>query len=645
MSYVPAIDGVRGLAVAAVVLFHGGVSWAGTGWLGVDAFFVLSGFLITTLLLREHADTGRVALGTFWLRRARRLLPALLVVVSACLAYAVLTSPEGVTSDLRDSTIATVGYVQNWHLLLDDGGGYFAQGGPPSPLRHAWSLSVEEQFYVVWPLVAVAALAARGLRLLLAVCVVGAAAAASWAALLAARDVPVDRLHLGTDTRAQGLLIGAAVAVLLARSPHLRRTGALGAAGLVLAVGVAALLLGAPTHTAYVGGSTVFCLAVAAVLVSVVREPSTRAARALSWRPLVWSGQLSYGLYLWHWPVFLAVTGARTGLTGWPLLTLRTALSLALAVVTARLVERPFRSGSWSSPRRVVLALPAAATLVVAAAVAAAVLAPAVEHPPAADGTALPPPPRPAPEAPPTVAAAAPSPAPPGPAPSPAHEDDGGPVRALVVGDSVAMTLAAALPSTSAVSVVNGGVLGCGLLERGRYRYAGQVAETPAQCEGTPARWAQAARQHSADVVAVLVGRWEVMDREIDGEWTAVGDAAYERELERHLREAVRAVAATGARPVLLTAPYSRRTERPDGGLWPEDTVERVDRWNALVRRVAAGHRPALPVIDLDRRTGPDGRYTEHVEGVRLRYDGLHITSPAGRWLAPWLLPQLLAAR
>jgi peptidoglycan/LPS O-acetylase OafA/YrhL len=648
LPYAPGLDGVRGLAVVAVLLFHGGITWAATGWLGVDAFFVLSGFLITTLLLNEHAASGRVALGPFWVRRARRLLPALLVVVTATLAFAALTSPEGVTPALRNSAFATFGYVQNWHLLLDDGGGYFAEGGPPSPLRHAWSLSVEEQFYVVWPVVAAAALAARRSRALLLVCSLGALASTSWAAVLAARGVPLDRLHLGTDTRAQGLLVGATAAVLLARHPDAGWVRRIGLPGLVAAAAVPVVLLAAPKPAAYTGALTAFCVAVAAVLVAAVRVPESLVGRLLSWSPLVWVGQLSYGLYLWHWPVFLALTGARTGLTGWPLLTLRVAVSLALTVLTARLVEQPFRSGAWSTPRRVVTVLPAALGLVASAAAAAVVLAPPPADAPPLDTAVLAAVP---PGATPSVASTPPAATTPTAAPTPsaasvltppAHRH--GPVRVLVVGDSVAMTLAAALPPSSEVTVVNGGVLGCGLLESGRYRYAGDVDGTPRQCANTPQRWAQAARHHQADVVAVLVGRWEVMDRQIDGRWTSVGDPQYEQDLRGRLDRALATVAATGARPVLLTAPYSRRVERPDGGLWPEDTVDRVDRWNSLVRQVAAGRHPAVPVVDLNRRTAPQGRYAEEVEGVRLRYDGLHITRPAGRWLAPWLLPELARA-
>jgi peptidoglycan/LPS O-acetylase OafA/YrhL len=587
----PGLDGVRGLAVAAVLLFHAGVPWAAGGWLGVDAFFVLSGFLITSLLLAEHARTGRVAIRAFWFRRARRLLPAVVVVVAAVVAQAALTGESGVTRGLRDDALATLAYVENWRLLLADDGGYFTAGGPPSPLRHAWSLSVEEQFYAVWPVAVLLALGSSwGRRHLPAACAGGALASAAWAAALAASGAGVDRLHLGSDTRAQALLVGAAAAALVARG--VRVPSALGAWGLAAATGTAAVLGLAGPGAAYRGGLLLFAVALAAVVVAASSRPGTLPARLLAREPLPALGRVSYSLYLWHWPVFLTLTGGATGLTGLPLLALRIGVSLALAAASYRLVEAPFRSGRWSSPARVAVTVPVAAAGVAVLAVAGAALAPVA---PAA----------PVPPLVPAVVAAAP----PAPVQGPVLPADAprapGPPRVLVVGDSVARTLAQALPPADGVELHNGGVLGCGLLEAGRYRYAGQVATTPPQCVDTPARWAAAARQVDADVVSVLVGRWEVMDRELpDGRWTSVGDPAYEADLRRRLVSALRAVAATGARPVLLTAPYSRRTERPDGGLWPEDTAERVDRWNAVVRAAAADVRPPVPVIGLGARMG-----------------------------------------
>src|SRR5436190_23941935 len=148
LGYVPGLDGLRGLAVIAVLLFHGGVTWARGGFLGVDMFFVLSGFLITSLLLDERWKTGTVRLSKFWARRARRLLPALLALLAAMAAYAMWVPMDTSPASLRRDVFATLAYISNWHFILD-GGSYFARNAPPSPLRHTWSLAIEEQFYVL----------------------------------------------------------------------------------------------------------------------------------------------------------------------------------------------------------------------------------------------------------------------------------------------------------------------------------------------------------------------------------------------------------------------------------------------------------------------------------------------------------------
>src|SRR4051812_16049700 len=155
LGYVPGLDGLRGIAVIAVLLFHGGVSWARGGFLGVDLFFVLSGYLITSLLLDELRRTGTIGLGGFWSRRARRLVPALLLVVAAVGASALLVDPPGGLATLRGDGIATLGYIANWHYIAE-GASYFGQTAAPSPLRHTWSLAIEEQFYLLWPLIVLA---------------------------------------------------------------------------------------------------------------------------------------------------------------------------------------------------------------------------------------------------------------------------------------------------------------------------------------------------------------------------------------------------------------------------------------------------------------------------------------------------------
>src|SRR5690242_13711592 len=204
-SYRPALDGLRGLAVTAVVLFHGGVAALSGGFLGVDSFFVLSGFLITSLLLAEHDRDGRIRLVAFWGRRARRLLPALLLMIAAVtVAGRWLLDPDDQRL-LRGDALAALGYVANWRMIYR-GADYFTQTAAPSILQHTWSLGIEEQFYLVWPLLFV--VVRRKMGLLLA----GVAASALAAALLYRPD-DVNRAYFGTDTRAQALLMGCALAV------------------------------------------------------------------------------------------------------------------------------------------------------------------------------------------------------------------------------------------------------------------------------------------------------------------------------------------------------------------------------------------------------------------------------------------------
>ncbi|MDT4987965.1 MAG: hypothetical protein QOI74_2059, partial [Micromonosporaceae bacterium] len=412
-AYRPPLDGVRGVAVAAVVAFHGGVRQLSGGFLGVDAFFVLSGFLITSLLLAEHARTGRVALAAFWGRRARRLLPALLTVLIAVAVASRYLLPPVEIGLLRGDALAALGYVANWRMIYR-GGDYFTQTAAPSPLQHTWSLGIEEQFYLLWPLLVVSALALLGGRrarpALLAVCLVGMAgsAAAGW---LLYRPDDVNRAYFGTDSRAQALLIGCAVAIGLFGTPATASTGRrhasahrrhASAGGRHRSLGTLAVLGGVATvglwlradgtdGWLYRGGFTGAALAVAAVLAHVVVSPSSPTARLLSLPPLVWLGRISYGVYLWHWPLFQFVTAARARLSGPPLLGLRCALTLAVALTSYLLVEQPIRRGGWL--RRLPRPVPVGGAVVAAAVTAMVVVlatgAPATPSPATGGGFAL----------------------------------------------------------------------------------------------------------------------------------------------------------------------------------------------------------------------------------------------------------------
>ena len=221
-SYVPALDGLRALAVLGVMLYHGGAPVAGGGFLGVDVFFVLSGFLITSLLLGEWARTVTVKLGQFWARRARRLLPALLVMLVGVAIIVKIFSGPGQFAGLRLDSLSTLFYVANWHFIVA-GGSYFDATAQPSLLQHMWTLSIEEQFYIVWPPVVLVLLhlgrklrPSRRLWPVFAVAVSGAIASAVDMRLSFQGGASVMRLYEGTDTRSQDILIGAALAIGMA---------------------------------------------------------------------------------------------------------------------------------------------------------------------------------------------------------------------------------------------------------------------------------------------------------------------------------------------------------------------------------------------------------------------------------------------
>jgi peptidoglycan/LPS O-acetylase OafA/YrhL len=476
--HLPALDGLRAVAVAGVIAYHLGSSWASGGYLGVDLFFVLSGFLITSLLLEEWSGTGRLALGAFWGRRARRLLPALFLLLVAIGAYVVLNGrfgPPGSAaqidlSGLRGDALATLLYVANWHAIFAHQS-YFAQFSAPSPLQHTWSLAIEEQFYLVWPLLLLGLLTwsrRHWRRVGLGVTVAGALGSAALMAALYHPGGNPTRIYLGTDTRAFDLLAGAAVAMLVAARPQPRpavrrllHAAALpAAAALGVCWVVAGTATGLPRSWMFEGGF-LGCAGLAAVVVADARLVERGPLGAvLSLRPLRWLGTISYGVYLWHWPVIVYLSTSRTGLVGWRLDLARLAVTLAAATASFYLVERPLRRRQYRGWARRSLAplgaLATAAVVVVSTVPAVAAptsRAPVVTAAPIDTGA--------------SVAGAGgfggqrPIVLPPGTV-SPAH-----PLRVTLVGDSVMYVaepgIAAALGATGEVVVSNNSIPGFGL--------------------------------------------------------------------------------------------------------------------------------------------------------------------------------------
>jgi peptidoglycan/LPS O-acetylase OafA/YrhL len=648
-SGIPALDGLRAIAVALVLTDHGGIPGMDGGFLGVDVFFVLSGFLITSLLLDELGRTGRIDLTGFWIRRARRLLPALVLMVLTVAAARELL-PNQSLAGLRSDAIAAFLWVANWRFVAQKTD-YFTQGAPPSPLQHAWSLGVEEQYYFVWPLLLIAVtllLAARarryfrratvgGVRFAIFVIATLGALASAAAAVVFTTDATRDRIYFGTDTRAQALLVGSAAAALLVRDwPSLNRGWCLirtrwgrRTARFLPLVGLAGLAL--LTHDA-TGSAVEFrhglllAAAVAAVLVvaPIALEQRGAIARILALRPLVWLGTVSYGIYLWHWPIFLALNGEHTGWSGPPLFAARCAATVAVAAASWWLIEKPIRR--WR-PSRVPLLPLAAATVASAAAVTLLVV-------PVGTGPGLH-----EPGLPPGVSAvAAVSSSPPG-GSRPGSAGPRNPKRPFTVsvfGDSIGWTWMHFLPPTPGFAFVDHTVIGCSLVRGTPYRYIGQTLEQRPECDGWPIRWSTQINQDQPDVALLIIGRWETVDRVNEGQWTHIGDPTFDAYLNGELQRALNTLGSTGVRVVVATVPYSRGGEKPDGRLYPEDQPDRVNLWNTMLRKTVAQH-PNVQILDLNKKLCPDGVYTAKVDGVKVRSDGVHLTPEGVKWLTPWL--------
>lgn len=597
--HIPGLDGLRALAVVAAMAFHAGV--LDGGFLGVDLFFVVSGFLITDLLLEDAAAHGRVRVARFWAGRVRRLAPALLLVLAVVLVWAYVAATPSMAQTTSEQAAWSLAYLTNWFALFGDVG-YWGAEAAKTPLNHLWSLAIEEQFYVVWPLVvAGAATRRRPRRALAAVAVGGMVASAAWQAWAADR-AGTDRAYLGTDTRAVALLAGCVLAVLLtSRGDGHRVAGpsrpvSLPPALLDIAAVAAVAWLGWSWAAADLDdrslyqGWLVSCSAAAGVLVvAVVHRRTAWYSRALSAAPLVWVGRRSYSLYLWHWPIWVMVAPASAGRIGAGTWVVRLGLTALAATASYAWVEQPIRRG-WGDGRRL-----AQAGGVVAAAMAVLVLAFPPTLPPALRSEPV----------------------------SLGATGGTGSLDILVAGDSWARNLGFALDLADAAhrnTYTNLGIGGCGLL----------VGTEQGCIERQRARWADVITGDPPDAVLLVTGSVDQgIGARMGGRLLLPCDPAWDAAYASRLDDAITVLRGGAARIPVYVATVREAVRRPEG--------------SACVNRllVEAATRNGARVLDLHDKLCPGGRCVTSTDGQPV-YDDTHHLAPAGqRWIGRWILDVL----
>ena len=651
MPYQPALDGLRALSVIAVILYHGGFSWMPGGFFGVEVFFVISGFLITSLLLDERERSRRsglaIDLRQFWMRRARRLLPALAVVLAAVATWTMLAGTAQQRAELRRDLPWSIFYVSNWGQIVGDVP-YYAS---VPLLRHLWSLAVEEQWYLVWPLI-FCGLSALGLRR------ASAASALATAALIVMvltfvwhgnGPGPVETvfgeiedrtnfLYLSTFTRCSGLLLGAAAAYvwrpwrwpkaakLTSNLPVLEAAGGAAVAGLAVIACSAVLVEGYVYQWLL---ALVSILSLVAVL-AAVHPGASWFRHVLSWQPLVELGKRSYGLYLWHWPIFVfceATDGSAQRVVGALMIT------AAVSELCYRFVETPVRRGAlgrwWRATtlqqRRVRLAMGGALVLTLVGFYAS--VGPYDRAVGGEDATF-----------------SAPTPAGGSTTVAPAAR---GPLNVVLVGDSTAHSLAVNAPEglDDVIALTNGALDGCSVYDGGRVRTERDgVSNSFAICEDWQEDWADEAQEADAQVALVVLGAWDVFDLETsDGDVLTFGTSAWDDYVDANLQSGIDALVTAGVEEVALLEVPCMRPQDVSGAAVPalperaDDT--RVAHVNQLWRGVAAANADTTTFVE-----GPDEWCADEevAADVAYRWDGVHVWRPGANLIFETIVPTLL---
>jgi peptidoglycan/LPS O-acetylase OafA/YrhL len=645
--YQPALDGIRALAVLAVMAYHFPYVWARGGFLGVDAFFVLSGYLITTLLVLEWRRLTSVRLVAFWGRRIRRLLPALLLVIVFVAIYGWIAEPTDQLNRLRWDGLSGLFYVANWRFIIA-GQSYFDLFTTPSPFRHLWSLAIEEQFYLIWPLVVLGCMkVAKGkLRVLVGVCVVGAIGSA-WLMQALYDSGDPSRAYYGTDSRAHTILVGCLLALLLLvwkpASKRARLTiqvlGVIGALAVVWSWNRVS-----DVDPNYYGiGSMLFAIAVAAVITAAVQPGRGPNRSPLSFAPLRWIGTISYGLYHWHWPINIWLVHWRLGFGGSAQNAVRLAVTFAFATASYYLVERPIRQGRFFGKARITLrwVAPAGVLLVILTLMVSTVGA---TKTPTYFGTG------PNPLACPTPRSDELKAAQKALRSGPAVESDPRrpPLKVVVVGDSIACSLwpgMKVVAKAADIKVDQGAVIACGIasgeVESGSVLVPPNSDQCPALVGGTLDGVLKRVRHPD---VALWLSSWERADLKVGDKALKAGTPAWDRVMTKRMEKVLGKLRKAGAHVVIATLAPTAPAEFHVIKETDQEADDRAyDGLNQLLIRFAAKHPNDVTLVNLAGKVCPDGAPCPiKVEGFVPRpFDGAHFSPRGAVWASEWLLPTL----
>jgi len=646
LTHLPGLDGVRGLAVAAVLLFHGNFAWMSGGYLGVSLFFTLSGFLITSLLLAEHRGSGTIRLRDFWGRRFRRLLPAAWLTIGVVIVVVWALGDSADVEKLRGDVWSSTAQVANWRFLLA-GTSYADLFRGPSPLLHFWSLAIEEQFYVVFPLLVAWALGLarrrhgrpeRFLTILLSV-----VAAVSFLLPVVA-GLTVDRTYYGTDTRMGELVMGALLALVFARRRvRLALAQQFWPRTAVAALGVLALVACVVAWVSFeradpllrVGALPVHSLA-ATVLIAAAALPSGPIRWLCGLGALQWLGRVSYAVYLFHWPLLTFLTKDRTHLPQVPRFVLVVMLSLGLAEISRRVIEAPVRERRGLFGIRALQPRTVAPIVVVALIVSPLWITADGREQPGFDADRAT---RSLEQLQRENAAAAPT-------TTPTTKETAPIPRIAPFGDSVALSLGLVLGlwerETHQVQGVLGiAELGCGIARYGQRKVI-DIENTKPKCDNWAETW-KAQLDESRPNIALVFSQWELVDRKMIGDtvWRHVGDPKLDAYYTREFLAATDLLSSDGALVLWTTVPYfgSAIDEQLSPGQKAGHQRSRVDALNAIIRNVVAQRPQTARLVDLAAWTN------QRIEDRTLRKDGEHFNFTGEDYVArDFLGPAIVAA-